>query len=272
MANSEFPPRINSLLLGGSLYDRNEVTGRIRHAVSGPRALRPLMELNPFLAELSPTQRQDLLLSAQVRTYQRGNLLRGSGGSMVHIVLGGCVLEEPMYGDVSTTRIQGAGAVLGDVELLDETVLPPTTRCLSTTVTMSVGMDRMRFLMEHLPSVTMAVGKTVAERIVVSEKVYNRHALSSEQRLAGLFVYLLERCSVPSSRYGRMLEGLSQENLAAALSVSRATVEGAVRALRKRTLLVTGYRTYEFPSERKLAELGKVRIPQQTVTGEASDA
>ncbi|MFF9803321.1 helix-turn-helix domain-containing protein, partial [Streptomyces rochei] len=89
-------------------------------------------------------------------------------------------------------------------------------------------------------------------------------------RLAGLFVHLLSTCAVPSERFGRMIEGPSQQDLADALAVSRATIEAALRELRAEKLVITGYRTFEFPSERALAEMGKVRIPAQRVTGMAS--
>ncbi|MFJ8887813.1 Crp/Fnr family transcriptional regulator [Streptomyces sp. NPDC102402] len=268
---SEFYSSDKSVMLGGSIYYRNDETGRVRHEVSGPRALRSLMELNPFLSQLTLVHRQDLFVSGAVRTYHRGQQLRGSSSSMVHIVLGGCVIEEPVYGDAATTRIHGAGAVLGDIEVLSSDVLTPTTRCLNTTVTVSVSLDRMRAIADTNASLTSAIGRAVTERIAVGERIYNRHALPTEHRLAGLFTYLLEHCPVPSARYGRMLEGPSQTDLAGALSVSRATIETAVRTLRRDGLLVTGYRTYEFPSERKLAEVGKVRIPRQMVTGEASE-
>ncbi|MGW1710060.1 Crp/Fnr family transcriptional regulator [Streptomyces sp. NPDC002206] len=260
-----------SLVLGGSIYNRNDETGRIRHELSGPRALRSLVEMNPFVSQISLLHRQELLGSVQVRTHQRKQQLRGSSSSTVHIVLSGCVIEEPVYGDTATTRIHGAGAVLGDIEVLSPDVHTPTTRCLNTTATLSVSLERMRLIADGQPSVAMAIGQAVAERIAVGEKIYNRHALPTEQRLAGLFTYLLEHCSVPSPDYGRMLEGPSQTDLAGALSISRGTIENAVRALRERGLLVTGYRTYEFPSERKLAEVGKVRIPRQMVTGQASE-
>ncbi|WP_331734210.1 Crp/Fnr family transcriptional regulator (plasmid) [Streptomyces sp. NBC_01220] len=267
----EFYAPDRSLMLGGSIYYRDDETGRVRHELSGPRALRSLMELNPFLSQLALGHRQDLFVSGAVRTHFRNQQLRGSSSSMVHIVLGGCVIEEPVYGDAATTRIHGVGAVLGDIEVLNPDVFTPTTRCLNTTVTVSVSLDRMRAIAETNTVLTAVIGKAVTERIAVGERIYNRHALPTEHRLAGLFTYLLEHCSVPSDRYGRMLEGPSQSDLAGALSVSRATIETAVRNLRNTGLLITGYRTYEFPSERKLAELGKVRIPRQMVTGEASE-
>nr|WP_258310547.1 Crp/Fnr family transcriptional regulator [Streptomyces sp. FT05W] len=239
--------------------------------MSGRRALRSLIDLNPFLIRIMPSHKQELIASAQVRTHQRMYQLRGSNSSMVHIVLGGCVMEEPVYGEAATTRIHGVGAVLGDIEVLSPDVHTPITRSLNMTVTLALSLERMRGLADVYPSIAMAIGQAVTERIAVAERVYNRHALPTDRRLAGLFTYLLEHCSVPSVRYGRRLEGLSQGDLADALSVSRATIETAVRTLRDRGLLVTGYRTYEFPSERKLAEVGKVRIPQQMVTGEASE-
>jgi CRP-like cAMP-binding protein len=255
------------MVLGNSVYAFDAETGRVGHGLSGSRAMQALIDLNPFLSELSPGARHEFAGSLSTRSSSRGSQLRGSVGSTVHIVLSGCVYEESVYGEDATVRIHGAGAVLGVAEIFYEELHAPTARCLNTTLTLAVPLSRMRAFAEYNGTLATALGKVLADQLVTGERVYNRRTLPPEQRLAGLFVHLLDRCAVPCASYGRMIEGPSQTDLADALGVSRATVENALKVLREAGLVTTGYRQYRFPDERKIAAFGRVRRPSQTVTG-----
>ncbi|CUW33340.1 Crp/Fnr family transcriptional regulator [Streptomyces reticuli] len=260
---------LQPMVLGNSVYAFDEETGRVGHGLSGSRAMRALIDLNPFLAELSRGTRHELANSMSTRQSFRNAQLRGSVGSAVHIVLSGCVYEESSYGEDTTVRIHGSGAVLGIAEVFNPDLHAPTARCLNSTLTLTVTMARMRSIVEHSGVIGAALGKVLADQLVMAERVYNRRSLQPEQRLAGLFVHLLDRCAVPCIRYGRMIEGPSQTDLADALSVSRGTIENALKVLRELELVTTGYRQYRFPDERQLALFGKVRSLSQTVTGSA---
>ncbi|MGA5376009.1 Crp/Fnr family transcriptional regulator [Streptomyces griseoincarnatus] len=255
------------MVLGTSVYAFDQETGRVGHGLSGSRALRALIDLNPFLSEFSRAARHEFTNGLAARTSGRNDQLRGSVGATVHIVLSGCVYEESSYGEHTTVRIHGTGAVLGAAEIFNPDLHAPTARCLNSTLTLAIPMTRMRALVEHNAIIATALGKVLADQLVTGERVYSRRSLLPEQRLAGLFVHLLDRCAVPCIRYGRMIEGPSQTDLADALSVSRATVEHALKALRDLGLVATGYRQYRFPDERELASFGKVRTLSQTVTG-----
>jgi CRP-like cAMP-binding protein len=258
---------LQPMLLGNSVYAFDEETGRVGHGLSGSRAMRALIDLNPFLADLSRSARSELASAMSTRQSTRNAQLRGSVGSAVHIVLSGCVYEESSYGEDTTVRIHGSGAVLGIAEIFNPDLLAPTARCLNSTLTLTMPLTRMRAIVEYNGVIGAAFGKVLADQLVTAERVYNRRSLLPEQRLAGLFVHLLERCAVPCSRYGRMIEGPSQTDLADSLSVSRATIENALKALRDLDLVSTGYRQYRFPDERELALFGRVRTLSQTVTG-----
>ncbi|MFD4973138.1 Crp/Fnr family transcriptional regulator [Streptomyces sp. NPDC058424] len=257
------------MVLGNSVYAFDEETGRVGHGLSGSRAMRALIDLNPFLAELSPGTRQELAAMMSTRSSTRGAQLRGSVSSVVHLVLSGCVYEESTYGEDTTVRIHGTGSVLGVAEIFNEDLHSPTARCLNNTLSLAIPAMRMRSIIEHNGAIATALGKVLADQLVIGERIYNRHCLPPEGRLAGLFVHLLDRCAVPSATYGRMVEGPSQSDLAAALSVSRATIENALKTLRELNLVTTGYRQYRFPDERELALFGRVRTPSETVTGSA---
>lgn len=267
LPNRRSRDRLQPMVLGNSVYTFNEETGRVGHGLSGSRALRALIDLNPFLSELSRRTRNDFTNSLVTRTNPRNTQLRGPGSSAVHIVLSGCVHEESTYGEDATVRIHGTGAVLGTAEVFDPDLPTSTARCLNQTLTLAVPLSRMRGFVDSSTSLAVALAKMLGDQLVTGERVYNRRSLPPEQRLAGLFVHLLDRCAVPCMRYGRMLEGPSQADLADALSVSRATIENALANMRSSRLVTTGYRQYRFPDERKLALFGKVRTPSQTVTG-----
>lgn len=260
---------LQPMVLGNSVYAFDEETGRVGHGLSGSRAMRALIDLNPFLAELSRGTRHELAAAMSTRQSFRNDQLRGSVGSAVHIVLSGCVYEESSYGEDTTVRIHGSGSVLGVAEIFSPDLHAPTARCLNSTLTLTMPLARMRSIIEHNGLIGIALGKVLADQLVTAERVYNRRSLQPEQRLAGLFVHLLDRCAVPCTRYGRMIEGPSQTDLADSLSVSRATIENALKVLRDHDLVTTGYRQYRFPDERELALFGKVRTLSQTVTGSA---
>ncbi|MFC9498430.1 Crp/Fnr family transcriptional regulator [Streptomyces sp. NPDC056982] len=255
------------MVLGNSVYDFDEETGRVGHSRSGQRAFSALLSLNSFLSDLPRPVQADLVSSAVTRVFVRNQQLRGNPGSAVHIVISGCVYEESSYGEDTTARIHGSGAVLGVSEIFDPGLHAPTSRCLGPTATLMIPMTRIRVMGENSGALATAFGKALTDQLVTAERVYNRRALQPEQRLAGLFVHLLDRCAVPCSIYGRKIEGPSQSDLAEALGVSRATVENSLKALRKEGLIDTGYRQYRFPDERELALFGKVRSLSQTVTG-----
>ncbi|WP_070026352.1 MULTISPECIES: Crp/Fnr family transcriptional regulator [Streptomyces] len=258
---------LQRMVLGNSVYTFDMETGRVGHGLSGSRALRGLIDLNPFLSELPRPTRQEFASTFTTRSSSRNDQLRGSVGSTVHVVLSGCVYEESSYGEDTTVRLHGAGAVLGVAEVFSPELHAPTARCLNSTLTLAVPLSRMRGIVEHSSVIAASLGKVLADQLLVAERVYNRRSLLPEQRLAGLFVHLLDRCAVPCTTYGRMIEGPSQGDLADALSVSRATVENALKVLRDRNLVTTGYRRYRFPNERELASFGRVRTLSQTVTG-----
>lgn len=260
---------LQPMVLGNSVYAFDMETGRVEHGLSGSRAMRSLIDLNPFLAELPRGTRHELAAAMSTRLSSRNDQLRGSVGSVVHIVLSGCVYEESSYGEDTTVRLHGSGAVLGIAEVFNPDLHSPTARCLNSTLTLTMPLARMRTIVEGSGLIATALGKMLTDQLVTAERVYGRRSLQPEERLAGLFVHLLDRCAVPCVEYGRMIEGPSQTDLADSLSVSRATVENAIKVLRERDLVTTGYRQYRFPDERELALFGKVRTLSQTVTGSA---
>ncbi|MFI2351040.1 Crp/Fnr family transcriptional regulator [Streptomyces sp. NPDC019443] len=249
--------------IGSSFYNVDIATGRIDREET-PSRLGTVFDRNPFLRKLSKEARHSFLEDAPIsRAHRRGDELRGVGiGTAVHVVLSGCVLERTQFGPSSTARFLGAGAVLGCSEIFDERAPLPTATCLNKTWTLAVPIERMRAMAESNPGLMKAIGSSVTDRIEATERIYNRHALKPEQRLCGLLGHLLMHCAVPGRSYDFMVKGPSQTDLADALSLSIGSVEAAVKSLRKREIVVTGYRSYEFPSVRRLLETSELQFPQ----------
>ncbi|AVZ74022.1 Crp/Fnr family transcriptional regulator [Streptomyces lunaelactis] len=263
-----FWKRNEPIQIGSSFYTLDIATGRIDRD-KGPIRLNAVFERNSFLRELSSELRSGFREVAHgSREYRRQTELRGpNGGTAVHIVLRGCVAERTRIGSSSTVRIFGAGSVLGCMEVFDERIPAPTAICLNDTWTLSMPLDRMRALAETNTSLMKAIGISVTDRIEATERIYNRHSLKPEQRLAGLLAHLVMHCAVPGKTYDFMVEGPAQTDLADALALSIGSVEAAMATLRKSKSVITGYRTYEFPSLRRLLDTSEIQFPPESLAG-----
>jgi CRP-like cAMP-binding protein len=153
------------------------------------------------------------------------------------------------------------------MEVFDEKMATPTAVCLNDTRTISVSIDRMRLLAEVNPALMKAIGISVTDRSEATERIYHRHNLKSEQRLAGLLAHLVMHCAVSGKQFDFMVEGPSQGDLADALGLSIGSVESAMSALRARDIVITGYRTYEFPSLRPLLDASEMAFPPESLAG-----
>lgn len=265
-----FWKRNEPLQVGSSFYTIDIATGKIDRDKS-PIPLNAVFDRNPFLRELPQELRASFqeVVHGTSREYRRQTDLRGGtpGSTTMHIVLRGCVAERTRIGSSSTIRIHGAGAVLGCMEVFDERMPPPTATCLTDTWTMSVSLERMRTLALSHASLMRAIGISVTDRLEATERIYNRHGLKPVQRLAGLLAHLVMHCAVPADKADFRIEGPSQSDLAEALSLSIGSVEAALATLRFEDTVITGYRTYEFPSLRRLLATSAIQFPPESLAG-----
>ncbi|MFF0551850.1 Crp/Fnr family transcriptional regulator [Streptomyces sp. NPDC004311] len=274
-----FWKRNEPLQVGSRFYEIDTSTGKIDRDKE-PARLSTAFERNPFMREL-PVELRAVFQEPETekekdqdqgrissRERPRQTELRGQeGGTDIHIILRGCVAERTQVGGATTLRILGAGAVLGCMEFFDEKMATPTAVCLSDTWTISVPMDRMRALAETAPALMKAIGISVTDRIEATERIYNRHNLKAVERLAGLLGHLVMHCAVPGKKYDFRLEGPSQGDLADALGLSIASVESAMKVLREADIVISGYRSYEFPSLRRLLEASEMAFPPESLAG-----
>lgn len=203
----------------------------------------------PFFRSLSTELCQEIYIASRIRQYNRGEQIRGMtvrNGDSVHIVLNnGIAAEELVHHEATTLRFRYQGHCLGDAEVFTDS-RPPLAIAVTTTATMAVPMAVMRTLVRKHNTLMRAVSTSMAERLRSNDRVYMMFARAPEQRLCELFVELIDKTGYPT-RDGHRVEGPSQNDLAQALMISRATVEATLRNLRARQLVRTEYRAYVFP-------------------------
>ncbi|MFD3717017.1 Crp/Fnr family transcriptional regulator [Streptomyces sp. NPDC058674] len=267
-----FWKRNEPLQVGSRFYEIDISTGQIDRDKE-PFQLNTAFERNPFMRELpaelrASFQEREPTEPAKFRQHPRHSELRGpEGGTDVYVVLRGCVAERTQVGASTTLRILGAGAVLGCMEFFDEKMATPTAICLNDTWTIRMPMERMRTMAETAPALMKAIGISVTDRIEATERIYNRHNLKAVERLAGLLGHLVMHCAVPGKKFDFRLEGPSQSELAEALGLSIASVESAMKVLRNAEIVISGYRSYEFPSLRRLLEASEMAFPPESLAG-----
>jgi CRP-like cAMP-binding protein len=209
----------------------------------------------PFFRSLSTELCQEMFQASRVRQHVRGQRIRGMtvrGGDSVHIVLNdtGIVAEEVVHHEASTLRFRHQGHVLGDLDVFASS-RAPLAMALAPTVTMAVPLNVMRSMVGKHPTLMRAVSVSITERLRTTDRVYGMFARPAEQRLCGLFLELLDKSGFITAD-GYRVEGPSQQDLAQALMLSRATVENALRSLRSKQVVKTSYRSYTFPDPKLL--------------------
>ncbi|MEU4949758.1 Crp/Fnr family transcriptional regulator [Streptomyces lavendulae] len=212
----------------------------------------------PFFRSLSTELCQEIFQASRVRQYGRGARIRGMtfrGGDSVHIVLNdtGIVSEELVHHEASTLRFRHQGHVLGDLDVFASS-RAPLALAVTTTVTMAVPMNVMRSMVGKHPTLMRAVSVAITERLRTGDRVYGMFARPAEQRLCGLFLELLDKSGFMTED-GYRVEGPSQQDLAQALMLSRATVENALRSLRAKRAVRTSYRSFTFPDLKLLEKI-----------------
>ncbi|MDG4859900.1 Crp/Fnr family transcriptional regulator, partial [Streptomyces sp. T-3] len=233
--------------------------------VSPPRRLKR-HELGvahfPFFRSLSTALCTEVLSFSRPRTFERGELIRGMtvpGGDTVHVVIGGIVVEETVYHEVSAMRFRYEGHVLGDTEIFADP-RAPLARAVSQVGTMAMSLDRMRTLAGRRPALMKAIGMSMAERLRTNEKIYGLQSRTPEQRVCTLLLELAEASGYPFEE-GRRLDGPSQSDIAQALTLSRATIENVLRTLRQKKVVRTEYRAFVFPDLARLRKLATTNAP-----------
>jgi CRP-like cAMP-binding protein len=208
--------------------------------------------LEGFLGYLSPRERDELLSLGTERTYRPGTflLLEGDPSNHVMLLLKGQVKAFIMApdGDRVLLALRGPGVVLGELAAIEpespqrtatiEAMEPTTARVLS-------AAELTGFLTRR-PSAAIALLRDVRDRLRNAERMrMEAVTFDTMARVTRQLALLASRYGVPVEDDGRVVLRISQSELAGWVGASRESIARAMKSLRKRGLLATGYRTIE---------------------------
>ncbi len=214
----------------------------------------PVPALEGFLGYLSPRERAELLSLGTERSYRPGTflLLEGDPGNHVIVLLTGQVKAFNLApdGDRVLLALRGPGDVLGELAAIEpesesaqrtatiEAMEPTTARVLS-------AAELTGFLARR-PTAAIALLRDVRDRLRNAERMrMEAVTYDTMARVTRQLAYLATRYGVPDPVEGRVTVRISQAELAGWVGASRESIARAMKSLRKRNLLATGYRTIE---------------------------
>jgi CRP-like cAMP-binding protein len=220
-----------------------------------------------FLADLSPSALRRLERDASLwgagqidgEPERVAQQLAGQTDAPVIIVLDGAVkvFHARWDGPTVLVNVAGPGDVLNAEEFL--TGAATITRFASserTTVLLAISREKFRDLLVSDEEIQRALTLTLARRIQTLTIQRGHASRKVEQRLWAFLVHLARRHGIQTQDGHILLQvGLTQTDLAAAVSASNNSVEAAMRRLRKSGKLTSGYTQvilHELPTEEEL--------------------
>ncbi|MEU7260585.1 Crp/Fnr family transcriptional regulator [Streptomyces rimosus] len=185
------------------------------------------------------------------------------------IIFRGMIAEETRrdFGDHSLRFFSG-GDILGDTTLFYNDPSEVRTRFLTETHAAVFELGKLLLLASRHQEIMWVISRSLARKLHQADAVYGKHWQPAVQRVANLLWHLGCGRRYPEGEDDRIwsVEGPSQADLASALSLSRASVENALRELRQAHVVSTqhrGYRLCRLSDLRALA-LGLVQVTDLT--------
>lgn len=207
----------------------------------------PAWAPSSLLAQLSGEDIEALLAIGSPRTFGRGDwlMLLGEAGSYVIVLTSGCVkvLGDPADGRTTLLAVRAAGDVVGELAVLDGEPRSASVMAASQVRGRLIEARAFRTLLAARPSIGQVVQRVVAAKL--RRQIRHRIDIGAQPVTVGL-ARVLEQLG---TEYGQVIpEGtlitvpLSQPELAALVAAERSSVERALRRLRDRGAVTTGYR------------------------------
>lgn len=205
-----------------------------------------------FLGFLPAADLRDLLALGTERSHTAGSylLLEGDPSNHVLLLLSGQVkvYREAADGSRLLLAIRGPGDVLGELAALGgaelsrvasvEALEPTRTRVLSAN-------EFLDYLGQH-PQACLALLRNVRSRLSDAERMRVEIVVyDATTRVARCLADLAVRHGIPLGAGGQLVLRISQEELAGWVGASRESVARAMKSLRNRKLVSTGYRQIE---------------------------
>ena len=204
-----------------------------------------------FLATLTDATRTAALELGTTSTYRPGRRLvsEGERSDHVYIILAGFVkITGHAEGTETLLGIRLPGDVVGETAgLTRRPRMATVTTCGTVTAKVIANVAFQRFLTEQ-GQAAVSVAATMGERLrFANQRRTDFAAYPPEVRLARVFVDLAHRCGRPMGAGVALDIPLTQAELASMVGVAVPTIQRALRDLRTRGLVVTGYRHITMP-------------------------
>jgi CRP-like cAMP-binding protein len=208
--------------------------------------------LEGFLGYLSPRERDELLTLGTERTYRAGTflLLEGDPSNHVIVLLKGQVKAFVVApdGDRVLLALRGPGDVLGELAAIepDSPQRTATIEATEPTTARVLSAAELTTFLARRPSAALALLRDLRDRLRNAERMRTEAVTyDTMARVTRQLAVLAARYGVPGEADGRVTLRISQAELAGWVGASRESIARAMKSLRKRNLLATGYRTIE---------------------------
>jgi signal transduction histidine kinase len=212
----------------------------VNDAPSDLASLHEFIRRLPLFADLTLDDVSALCRSSSRMTYEPGATIvdEGAAGDSLYVILSGEVEVTKKDGDGGeiVLAVRGAGEVLGEMSLLQQSPRTATIRAVRRTEAMEIGPLAFRSLLEGSPGTAATILRTMASRLRSTEA-----SLVQREKLASL---------------GTLAAGLAHElnNPAAAIQRSAAYLSMAFDTWRRRSVELQVL-TLNPDERRKLEEL-----------------
>jgi CRP/FNR family transcriptional regulator/CRP/FNR family cyclic AMP-dependent transcriptional regulator len=201
-----------------------------------------LLERVPFLAGLSEDDLRWLADRLRRRKYARGDIIfqKDEPGHALFIIESGSVrIYIPgTQGADLTLAVMGAGDFFGDLSLLDGRPRSASATAASDSVLLSLERSDFTSLLRSRPDAALAVLATIARRLRETDQTASDLAfLDVPGRLARKLIDLAEAGGIQREDGVALPPGLTQEELANMIGVTRESVNRNLSAFRRRGLI-----------------------------------
>jgi CRP/FNR family transcriptional regulator, cyclic AMP receptor protein len=191
-----------------------------------------------FFAKLGDAEREALLGLGVVRTFERASALmfQGEREDRVMMLLEGRakVTRIDDSGHETLLSIRDPGDLLGELAFIDGDPRVATVVALERVTALVTPAHALRRHLETTPRVAVVLLEIVANRLRDATIKRSQFGTADTMgRLAARILELADRYGEPSAEGTSLTSPLSQEDLAAWTSASRAGVADALRAMRE---------------------------------------